>query len=340
MPGEPWSAPAPRRQLSPETSGPSEAADDDEFIDFDEGLGDRTGEHSDLLLPEEGSASQIPPDSGGGTQSPGNHDHRSLDRESIEHGTERSAANPARIVRSAREFGRAHLAVVVVVCAAMLIFATSQILRARATTVPAGRITALEGFSTPGASPLATGTSPGSVSPTPQPPVHVHVLGEVRVPGVHELPWGARVADAVKAAGGMTDGADPGELNLAATICDGCQVVIGTRASPRGEVRGPAAPQGSAAGTGGAGSASTGPAGAAASGQTAGGAGASGSKTDLNTADVTALDQLPGIGPVIAGRIVEWRNEHKRFTRIEELQEVSGIGPALYEKVKNHVTVS
>lgn len=223
------------------------------------------------------------------------------------------------LVRGAREFARAHLAVIAVICAALLLFAGSQVLGARAIPVPGAPGSAPQGF--------AAG-SPGA--PSSSPPAHpaalqIHVTGAVRSPGVHALEQGARVADAIAAAGGLDETADIGDLNLAAPVCDGCQLMVGTKAMPHGELRAPTANTGVAGGSVAAGAA----------------AGSSGTtRVNLNTADASALDALPGIGPVIANRIIEWRTEHSRFSRVEELQEVAGIGPALFEKVKDRVAVS
>lgn len=140
------------------------------------------------------------------------------------------------------------------------------------------------------------------------PTVVVHVVGQVQQPGVVTLPDGSRVADAVDAAGGAGPEADMSAVNLARVLVDGEQVVV-----PRpGEVITPVS--GAGAGTG-------------------------GGLLNLNVADVGALDGLPGIGPVLAQRIVDWRTEHERFSAVEELTEVSGIGPALLEGVRDLVTV-
>ena len=145
----------------------------------------------------------------------------------------------------------------------------------------------------------------------------VHVLGAVREPGLVTLAAGSRVQDAIAAAGGLTGKADPGELNLAQAVTDGQQIVVGTKNKPAGEVR-----NGTAGG--GSGGAGTG----------AGGSGtASGQPVDLNTAGQAELEQLPGVGPVMAGKILAWRTENGRFSRVEELQEIDGIGPKTYAKL-------
>ncbi|MFC4614288.1 ComEA family DNA-binding protein [Cellulomonas algicola] len=146
--------------------------------------------------------------------------------------------------------------------------------------------------------------------------VVVHVVGAVTAPGVVGLPDGARVADALAAAGGAAADADLSTVNLARVVVDGEQVVV-LRVGEQ-----PAAPLPTSAGGGGASAAGSAPAGL----------------VDLNTADVTALDALPGIGPVLAQRIVEHRAEHP-FTTVDELADVRGIGPALLETLRSSVRV-
>lgn len=150
--------------------------------------------------------------------------------------------------------------------------------------------------------------------------VVVHVAGAVHRPGVLELPAGARVGDAVTAAGGEQPDAELAAVNLARPLVDGEQVYV-----PRvGE-----APPGAAA----APEPAPGPAGAA--GEPA----ADGAVVDLNSADLAALDTLPGVGPAIAQRILEWREANGPFHSVEELLEVSGIGPATLEKIRDRVRV-
>lgn len=132
--------------------------------------------------------------------------------------------------------------------------------------------------------------------------VVVHVVGQVNRPGVVSLPAGARVMDAVDAAGGATPAADLAGLNLARVLADGEQVVV------------------------------PGP------GDVAEGVGPA-PGVDLNRADAAALDALPGIGPVLAERIVSWRSAHGRFSTVDELAEVAGIGPALMAGLRDLVRV-
>jgi competence protein ComEA len=150
----------------------------------------------------------------------------------------------------------------------------------------------------------------------------VHVVGQVRAPGVYRMAGGSRVGDAVVAAGGATRAADLAAVNLARVLVDGEQVVV-----PR--------PGESVSAQGGAGPA----AGTSGSSGGAGGPAPAGGKVSLNSADLSALDTLPGVGPVLAQRILDWRTEHGRFTSVEELGEVSGIGEKLLAQLTPKVTL-
>lgn len=174
-----------------------------------------------------------------------------------------------------------------------------------------------------GASPRAApATSAGATAATAASEVVVHVVGQVLRPGLVRLRSGARVADAIAAAGGARPGADLTAVNLARPVLDGEQVHV-----PRpGET--PPAP---------AGTAGPGPSGSSAGGGSAGAAGAP--PLDLNTADAAALDTLPGVGPVLAQRILDWRAEHGRFSSVDELGEVSGIGDKLLAQLRDRVRV-
>ncbi|HEY5821190.1 MAG TPA: helix-hairpin-helix domain-containing protein [Propionibacteriaceae bacterium] len=211
-----------------------------------------------------------------------------------------------------RRFGRGHVGVVAVLVVIAMVIAGWTMLRARPVAVanPGDVVTAASGpaGSAPG--------NPGTPTPTAAPPIVVHVLGAVRKPGLVSLPAVSRVQDAIKAAGGLTSDADPGELNLAQLVGDGQQVMIGSERHPVGEVR-----------DGGGGGGST------------GGGASTGSSLDLNRATQEQLESLPGVGPVTAGKIVAWRTEHSRFSRVEELQEVDGIGPKTYAQIAPHVRV-
>lgn len=217
-------------------------------------------------------------------------------------------AQAAQAGRRALDFTREHLAAVVVVLLVGCGWTAYSLLQARSAPV------ALAATPTVLAGPAATAPPTPMLMPTPMPTVLVHVLGAVRRPGVVELPEGARVADVIAAAGGLKDAADPGELNLAAVVADGSQLVIGTRSKPRGELRS----DGTQAGLGGGGPTP---------------------RVSLNTATLEQLDTLPGVGPVTARKILEWRQQHGRFNAVTELQEVDGIGPKTYGDIAANVRV-
>ena len=153
-----------------------------------------------------------------------------------------------------------------------------------------------------------------SVSASSAADVVVDVDGEVRRPGVVELAAGSRVVDAIEAAGGVTRLGDTGALNLAEVLIDGQQVVVPSAraaASSGAPVAGePLAPAAGAS------------------------SGASpGTPVSLNSATPAELETLPGIGPVLAAAIVEWRTQNGGFTSVEQLQDVSGIGPATFAEL-------
>jgi len=138
----------------------------------------------------------------------------------------------------------------------------------------------------------------------------VDVAGAVRRPGLYRLASGTRIADAVRRAGGATARADTAAINLAAPLVDGMQVVV-----PRtgGATAGSAAAPGAAGST-------------------------SGMRISLSSATVEQLDSLPGIGPVTAQKIVDWRTAHGAFRSVDALDEVPGIGPTRIEQLRDLVT--
>jgi competence protein ComEA len=136
-----------------------------------------------------------------------------------------------------------------------------------------------------------------------------------------EVPDGARVADVVEAAGGALPGTDLSGLNLARRVADGEQVAVGVPAAPDA-VPAPAVPAPGAPHPA-AGNAPAAPAG----------------KVDLNVATVEQLDALPGVGPVTAQRILEWRTRHGRFARVEQLREIEGIGERRLAQLRELVRV-
>ncbi|AMM21088.1 hypothetical protein AX769_14260 [Frondihabitans sp. PAMC 28766] len=166
----------------------------------------------------------------------------------------------------------------------------------------------------PGAS-SSVGAEPSrsSTAPSPAGTVFVHILGQIARPGLYEVAPDARAIDVVTAAGGFTAAADQAALNLARPVVDGEQIVV-----PKpGE-----APAPTAAPIAGAGD----PAGADA-------------PVDLNTADATALQALPGVGPATAQAILDWRAEHSRFESVDDLLDVTGIGDKKLERLRDSVTV-
>lgn len=148
----------------------------------------------------------------------------------------------------------------------------------------------------------------------------IHVTGQVEEPGVVRLPPGARVVDAVRAAGGLTGAADQASLNLARVLVDGEQVWVGRPGeSPPAAAPAPAGSPGTVSGGSGGGGAA--------------------SPLDLNLATRADLEALPGIGPVTAGHILSWREAHGRFSAVDELLEVSGIGERTLAQLEPLVTV-
>lgn len=169
--------------------------------------------------------------------------------------------------------------------------------------------------------------------------VVVHVSGQVVTPGVVGLPAGARVDDAVRAAGGTTAEADLAAVNLARTVVDGEQVHVPAPGEEPPAVAGPPAAEdgdsgdgrglGDSGGSGDAGSAGS------ADAEPSGGVGL----IDLNTASIAELEELPGVGPAIGQRIIDHRETNGPFETVEDLLEVSGIGPATLEKIAPMATV-
>jgi len=219
--------------------------------------------------------------------------------------------------------GRRGMIVLVLVAAVAAVVAAVGVWRDRPEPRPvetsmvaaAGQLTVSSGADASG----ATGSASASSTPAPS-EILVSVTGLVANPGVVRLPPDARVADAIAAAGGTAPGADLTGMNLAARLADGDSVVV--------------TDTGVAAGSG------SGGAGAAAAGSGGGsGASAAGGLVNLNTADEAALDTLPGVGPVMAQNIIAWRSEHGKFSSVEQLQEISGIGPSRYAQISALVTV-
>ncbi len=150
--------------------------------------------------------------------------------------------------------------------------------------------------------------APAPAAPTqsaPAPVLVVDVVGAVRRPGLYRLPQGSRIADAVARAGGATAKAELQLVNLAAPLADGTQIVVPARAS------------------------------VAASGAAAPGAPAG--PVHLNTATLEELDALPGVGPVTAQKILDYRQQHGAFSSVDELDAIPGIGPARLDQLRDLV---
>jgi competence protein ComEA len=157
--------------------------------------------------------------------------------------------------------------------------------------------------------------SSGSTPEATEPAVlYVHVLGAVQRPGLYTLAAGSRVVDAVGAAGGMTDDAEQSGVNLARLLNDGEQLVVPHVGDPVQQPQAPG-PGGQAVGA------------------------PPGGKVNLNTATEAELDTLPRVGPAMAAKILAWRAENGRFTSIDDLMNVSGIGQKTFDGLKDLVTV-
>lgn len=190
--------------------------------------------------------------------------------------------------------------------------------------------------------PTATPSPPTSGGDEATDHVIVSVVGLVGRSGLVTLSPGARVADALEAAGGVLEGGDRDGLNLARRVADGEQILVGTAPGPDG-TGGPRSAIIGAESDAGAGAApAPGAAGAGASDGAArppGGEPVGAGAVDLNTADAAALESLPGVGPVTASAILAWRSANGPFTSVDQLVEVDGIGPATLARLTPLVTV-
>ena len=222
----------------------------------------------------------------------------------------------------------AHLAVVAVVVALGVGIAAWLAVRSQAEPVPVAPLTPVSepladvpavtgSAAAAGSGAIGTGSSAeesatsGGVADSTAEDLTVDVAGKVRSPGIAVLPPGSRVVDALEAAGGARRGVDLTSLNLARPLVDGEQILVGVTA-----------PAGVPATVGDPGSATT-----------------AGALVNLNTADPPTLETLPGVGPVTAGAIISWRDQHGGFSAVEELLEVDGIGDATLAQIAPHVTI-
>lgn len=155
--------------------------------------------------------------------------------------------------------------------------------------------------------PLITPAAAATTTSAPAEELVVSVVGRVAEPGLVTVPPGARVADALDAAGGAVPGTDITALNLARRLVDGEQLYVAVPVPPQALARAPGASPGEPG------------------------------KLDLNTATEEQLDELPGVGEVTAQRIVRWRAEHGRFTSVEQLRDVDGIGEVRFSRLRDLV---
>ncbi|MGW2489306.1 helix-hairpin-helix domain-containing protein [Streptomyces sp. NPDC001606] len=199
-----------------------------------------------------------------------------------------------------------------VVLVAAVGFAAQQYWTGRTETVSAPQVVRAETPSTRGSDDVKPARVTG-VPATPGGQIVVDVSGKVRKPGIQWLPAGSRVADALRAAGGVRPGTDIAGLNRARFLVDGEQVAVGAPAAPPV----PAGPPGGAA---------TSPAGAGPA-----------TPVSLNTATADQLDTLPGVGPVLARHILDYRTQHGGFRSVDELREVNGIGDRRFGDLRNLV---
>lgn len=208
---------------------------------------------------------------------------------------------PGRHSRNApSRWSPAHLGAVAVLAAAALALVAWSVLRAAPQEI-AAPVSAPSGASTPL---LVSATR----APAGTTEVVIDIAGKVRRPGVATLPAGSRVVDALRHAGGARNGVDLSTLNLARPLVDGEQILVGVSTAPGRAAGALSAP-------------------------------APGALVNLNSASVDQLEGLPGVGPVTAGKIVDWRTEHGAFTAVDELLDVSGIGTKTLAELAPYVTL-
>jgi competence protein ComEA len=210
------------------------------------------------------------------------------------------------------------LGVVGVIAVLVTVFA---LMRDSPPPVVSAKLPPVQMVSSASPTPSAAATQPGQ-------PVVISVVGLVHKPGLVTLDAGARIADALTAAGGALDGADLLGLNMARRVADGEQIVVGIAPAP-----GQPAAMGSSISV-----EQAAPSEVDVPAPTEDGA-ATGDSVDLNSATIEQLETLPGIGPVTAAAIVAWREANGRFDSVDQLGDVDGIGPARLEKLRDRVHV-
>jgi competence protein ComEA len=218
-----------------------------------------------------------------------------------------------------------HVTVVALLVASAMVLAAWWLLRAQPQPVDAVPVTATRQEAAPNASTRASAPEEhepadaggGNPDRSAAADLVVHVAGKVKHPGIVTLPAGSRVIDALQEAGGPRRGVDLSTLNLARALADGEQLLVGVPGTASGRAGQAPSPADSSGGSG------AGP----------------GGPVNLNTATSAQLEELPGVGPVTAASILEWRDEHGHFSSVEELLEVSGIGEATLADLRDLVTV-
>lgn len=143
--------------------------------------------------------------------------------------------------------------------------------------------------------------------PSMQSTIYIHVAGKVKKPGLYQLISGARVDDAIKAAGGAISGVDLSELNLARVLNDGEQVYVSGVSPTQRSGRSPKRPFNGV--------------------------------VNINQGSLAQFDSLPGIGPVIAARIIDYRKKNGPFLTLEDLQKVQGIGAKTFQRIKGQISI-
>jgi competence protein ComEA len=225
----------------------------------------------------------------------------------------RSVGGHARPRAPRRRFDGRTLAALGVIAVVSLLLATWYVWRSWpvAADVPDRSEIVTPAPAVPTGAPVSTSPSPAPAAIPAAGSLVVHVAGTVVDPGIVTLPAGARVADAIQAAGGALPETDLSGVNLARILVDGEQVLVGLPAVAGAPLAATPAPSGGS---------ETGP-------------------LDLNSATLDQLQNLPGVGPVLAQRIVDWRTDNGRFTSVEELQEIDGIGEQRLEDLRSRVRV-
>jgi competence protein ComEA len=239
---------------------------------------------------------------------PGRHASR---RAGLDSGGGWGGSVPASL-RGRAGFGAGQVAVVAVLAVVGLVATCWYLVRSggREVGAPVAVDTPHAALASPSGPPAAVGGATATAAAAARSTVVVDVAGKVRRPGIAVLRSGARVVDAIRAAGGARPGVDLSALNLAQVLSDGEQVVVG---SPGAPLSGPVA--------------------------ALSGAPPTGRLVSLNTADETALESLPEVGPVTAQAIIAWRTEHGGFSAVSQLLDVDGIGDATLAKLTPYVTL-